>query len=313
MRPKITIIGAGFVGSTVAHIAAMKDLGDIVIVDINKAAASGKALDLQQSLAVAGIDLNIKGTGSYGETENSDIIVITAGLPRKPGMSRDDLLAANAAIVRGVCENIKTSSPNAIIIAVTNPLDAMVYLTWKITGFSPQKIIGMAGVLDSARMRAFIAKELGVSVKDVVASVMGGHGDTMVPLMRYANVNGVPLADLMAREKIDAILERTKNGGAEIVELLKTGSAYYAPAASAVQMIESILKDKKMVMPCSAYLTGQYGVNGLFVGVPAVLGRNGVEKIIEIDLDENEKKLFAGTVKSVKELVEKLGTMLGTC
>lgn len=306
MRKKITVIGAGFVGSTVAQIAANKELGDIVMIDINKGAAQGKALDILQRLAVSGLDLKVKGTDSYADTADSDIVIITAGLPRKPGMSRDELLAANAAIIKSVCENIKKYSPNAIVIVVTNPLDAMVYLAWKVTGFAPQKIIGMAGVLDSARMRCFIAEELGVSVEDVTALVMGSHGDSMIPLMRLASVGGVPLADLLPKEKIDAIVARTRNGGAEIVELLKVGSAYFAPAASAVVMVESIIKDKKRVLPCCAYLTGQYGVKDLFIGVPAVLGAKGVERVIEIKLNEEEKTAFLKTVEQTNKTTDRM-------
>lgn len=303
MRPKITVIGGGFVGSTTAHFLAMHELGDIVLLDIHEGVPQGKALDLSQAAPIEGFDVKILGTNSYEDTVSSDIVVITAGMARKPGMSRDELLAVNASIVKSASENIKKYSPNAIVIVVTNPLDAMVYTAWKATGFPAQRVIGMAGVLDSARMRHFIAEAVGVSVEDVTAFVMGGHGDTMVPLMRFAHVGGVPLTDLLPKEKIDAIVERTRNGGAEIVSLLKTGSAYYAPAASVVAMVESILKDKKRVLPCAAYLNGEYGVKGLFVGVPVVLGRNGVERILEVKLNEEEKKSFLRTVEHVKSLV----------
>lgn len=306
MRKKISIIGAGFVGATTAQLLADKMLGDIVLLDINEGIVKGKALDISQMLAVKGIDANVKGTSFYEDTADSSIVVITAGLPRKPGMSRDELLAANAGIVKPVSENIKKYSPKAIVIVVTNPLDAMAYLVWKTTGFPQQRIIGMAGVLDSGRMKAFIASELNVSVKDVQAFVMGGHGDTMIPLMRYASVSGVPLTDLMPKEKIDEIVSRTRNGGAEIVSLLQTGSAYYAPAASVVEMVESILLDRKRVFPCCVYLSGEYGVKDLFVGVPVVLGCGGAEKVIEVELDEDEKKLFDATVESVKDLVNLL-------
>ncbi|MEK7524638.1 MAG: malate dehydrogenase [Patescibacteria group bacterium] len=306
MRSKITVIGAGFVGATTAHFLAMHELGDIVLLDIAEGPPQGKALDLAQSAPVEGFDVNVKGTNSYDDTAGSDVVVITAGLPRKPGMSRDELVAVNSGIIKGVCEQVKKSSPNAIIIVVTNPLDAMVYVAWKVTGFPPQRIIGMAGVLDSARMRTFIAQELKVSVEDVNALVLGGHGDTMVPLMRLATVGGIPIAELLPKEKIDAIVERTQNGGAEIVNLLKTGSAYYAPAASVVAMVESILRDKKRVLPCAAYLTGQYGVDGLFIGVPAVLGRSGVERVLEISLNNEESAAFQKTVAHVKELVSTL-------
>lgn len=303
MRPKITVIGGGFVGSTTAHFLAMHELGDIVLLDINEGPPQGKALDLSEAAPVEGFDVKIRGTNLYEDTVSSDIVVITAGIPRKPGMSRDELLAVNAGIVKSAAENIKKYSPSAIVIVVTNPLDAMVYAAWKVTGFEPRRVIGMAGVLDSARMRHFIAEAVGVSVEDVTAFVMGGHGDTMVPLMRYASVGGVPVTDLLPKEKIDAIVERTKNGGAEIVSLLKTGSAYYAPAAAVAAMVESILRDKKRVLPCAAYLDGEYGVNGLFIGVPVVLGKNGVERIIEVKLNEEEKAAFEKTVQHVQELV----------
>lgn len=304
MRSKITVIGSGFVGSTLAHWLASHELGDIVLLDIMEGIPQGKALDLAQCGHVEGFDLKIKGTNKYEDTADSDIVVITAGIPRKPGMSRDDLIKTNAGIMKSVCENVKKYSPNAILIIVSNPLDAMVYVAWKVTGFAPQKIIGMAGVLDSARMRTFIAEELNISVEDVTAFVMGGHGDTMIPVTRYANVGGVPLADLMPKERIDAIVERTKNGGAEIVELLKTGSAYFAPAASAAAMVEAILRDKKRLMPCAAYLNGEYGVKDLFIGVPVILGKNGVERIIEVKLNGEEKALFSKTVEHVKSLVK---------
>ncbi len=304
MRSKITVIGGGFVGSTTAHFLAMHELGDIVLLDINEGIPQGKALDLSQAAPVEGFDVKIQGTNSYEDTSDSDIVVITAGMARKPGMSRDELLAVNTNIVKTACENIKKYSPNAIVIVVTNPLDAMVYTAWKATGFPPHRVIGMAGVLDSARMRHFIAEAVGVSVEDVTAFVMGGHGDTMVPVTRFANVGGVPLADLLPKEKIDALGERTRNGGAEIVGLLKTGSAYYAPAASVVAMVESILRDKKRVLPCAAYLNGEYGVKGLFIGVPAVLGRSGVERVLKVKLNEEEQKAFMKTVEHVTGLVK---------
>ena len=308
MRSKISVIGGGFVGSTVAHFLASHELGDIVLLDINEGAAQGKTLDLSQAGPVECFDLKIRGTSSYEATANSDIVVITAGRPRTPGMSRDELLAINAEIVKSASEQIKKYSPEAIVIVVTNPLDAMVYVAWKTTGFSPARIIGMAGVLDSARMRTFIAEAVGVSIEDVTAFVMGGHGDTMIPVTRFANVGGIPLGDLLPKEKIDLIVERTRNGGIEIVNLLKTGSAYYAPAASVAAMVEAILKDKKRLLPCAAYLNGEYGVNGLFIGVPVVLGAGGVERVIEVKLNEEEKAAFAKTVAHVKELVDGLGT-----
>lgn len=308
MRPKITVIGAGFVGSTTAHFLAMHELGDIVLLDINEGIPQGKALDLSEAAPVEGFNVKIQGTNSYEDTTDSDIVVITAGMSRKPGMSRDELLAINTGIVKTASENIKKYSPKAIVIVVTNPLDAMVYIAWKVTGFEPRRVIGMAGVLDSARMRHFIAEAVGVSVEDVSALVMGGHGDTMISVTRFAHVGGVPLADFLSKEKIDALVERTRNGGAEIVGLLKTGSAYYAPAASVVAMVESILCDKKRMMPCAAYLNGEYGVKGLFVGVPVVLGRNGVERVIEVKLNEEEKLAFEKTVQHVQELVKVIST-----
>lgn len=304
MRSKITVIGAGFVGATTAHFLAMHELGDIVLLDIMEGIPQGKALDLYESSPVEGFDAKIKGTNSYEDTTNSDVVVVTAGIARKPGMSRDELLATNTKIMKSVCENIKKYSPKAIVIVVSNPLDAMVYVAQKVTGFEPNRVMGMAGVLDSARMRSFIAEELNVSVEDVTAFVMGGHGDTMVPVTRFANVGGIPLHDLLPAEKIAKIVERTQNGGAEIVNLLKTGSAYYAPAASVVAMVESILKDKRRVMPVAAYLDGEYGVKGLYIGVPAVLGANGVEKVLEVKLNKEESAAFAKTAEHVKELVK---------
>ena len=306
MRSKISIIGAGFVGSTIAHLTALHELGDVVLLDIVEDTAKGKALDIFESSPVEGVDINIKGTSSYADIADSDIVVITAGIPRKPGMSRDDLIAINSGIVKGACENIKKFAPKSIVMVVTNPLDAMVYVAWKTTGFAPNKVLGMAGVLDSARMRSFIAMEANVSVEDVSAFVLGGHGDTMVPMTRYASVGGIPLADILSKEKIDAIVERTANGGAEIVNLLKTGSAYFAPASSVVAMAWAILKDKKRVMPVAAYLSGEYGVKGLFIGVPVVLGKDGVERIFELKLNESESAVFAKTIAHVKELVGSL-------
>lgn len=303
MRPKISVIGAGFVGSTTAHLLSLHELGNIVLIDINEGAAQGKALDIFESSPVEGFDAKVVGTSSYEQTAGSDIVVITAGIPRAPGMSRDELIATNTKIVSDVCGKIRVSSPNAILIVVTNPLDAMVYVAWKVSGFAPERVIGMAGVLDSARMRSFIASEVGVSVEDVSALVLGGHGDTMIPLTRYATVGGIPLSAFLSPEKIEAIVERTRNGGAEIVELLKTGSAYYAPASSVVAMVESIVKDKKRVMPAAAYLDGQYLVSGLFIGVPVVLGSCGIERVIEVELDSDEKRAFAKTAEHVKALV----------
>jgi len=305
-RPKITIIGGGFVGSTAAHFLAMHGLGDIVLLDRNEGMPQGKMLDLLQAGPIEGFDLKIIGTNSYEDTADSDIAVITAGVPRKPGMSRDELLAINADIVRSVGANIKKYSPNAIVIVVTNPLDAMVYVAWKETGFPANRIVGMAGILDSARMRTFIAQACGVDAKEVDAVVLGGHGDTMIPLMRLTTVKGAPISKFLPQEKIDEIVQRTRNGGAEIVNLLKTGSAYFAPAAAVCAMVASILKDQKRVFPCAAYLSGEYGVKGLFIGVPVELGKNGVEKIVEIELNDEEKSAFAKTAEHIKSLTSSL-------
>lgn len=310
MRSKITVVGSGFVGSTVAHYIALHELGDVVLIDIAEGIPQGKALDMCEATPVDGWDVRVTGTNSYEDTANSDIVVITAGLPRKPGMTRDELLAVNMGIVKNVSEQIKKFSPNAIVIVVTNPLDAMVYTAWKVTGFPQNRVVGMAGVLDTARMRWFIADELKVSVEDVQAMVLGGHGDTMVPVTRLATVGGIPLHDLLSQEKIDAIVTRTQNGGAEIVNLLKTGSAYYAPAASVVAMVESILKDKKRILPCAAYLDGEYGVKGVFIGVPTLLGRNGVEKVMEVKFNDAEKAVFQKTVEHVVALTEEVKAKL---
>ncbi len=305
-KNKITVVGAGFVGATAAHWAASKELGDVVIVDIIEGMPQGKGLDLRQAAPVEGFDSNVIGTNDYADTANSDIVIITAGVPRKPGMSRDDLLAINTKIVSSVVENIVKYSPNAILIIVSNPLDAMTYVAHKVSGFPANRVIGMAGVLDAARFRAFIAMELDVSVEDVNAFVLGGHGDTMVPLPRYSTVAGIPLPDLLPADKIEAMCKRTANGGAEIVNLLKTGSAFFAPSASAVEMAQSILKDKKRILPCCVYCDKEYGVGGYFVGVPAKLGVNGVEQIIEIKLTPEEKTAFDKSVVAVKELVKAL-------
>src|SRR5690606_12588198 len=302
-RKKISVIGAGFVGSTCAHWAAQKELGDIVLVDINEGAAKGKALDLFEASPVEGFDSNVTGTSDYKDTAGSDVVIITAGLPRKPGMSRDDLLATNAKIMKDVCRGIKEYSPNAIVIVVSNPLDAMAYVALKELGFPRERVIGMAGILDSARFRSFIAEECDVSVEDVHAFVLGGHGDTMVPMPRHCSVGGVPLQEMMSAERIEAIVDRTRKGGAEIVGLLKTGSAFYSPAASAVQMAEAILRDQQRILPCAAELDGEYGVKGLFVGVPCKLGGNGLEKVIEIKLNDTEKAGLENSVNAVKELV----------
>jgi malate dehydrogenase len=305
-RPKITIVGAGNVGASVAQYAVEKELGDVVLVDVVEGIPQGKALDLAQAGPIHLYDASIVGSNGYDETADSDVVVITAGLARKPGMSRDDLLFKNAEIVGSVVEQVSARSKNAILVLVTNPLDAMVQLAWKKSGFPSKRVVGMAGVLDSARFRTFIAQELDVSVENVTAFVLGGHGDTMVPLPRYSTVAGIPITDLLPREKIDALVTRTANGGAEIVAFLKTGSAYYAPAASAVEMVEAILKDKKKILPCSAYLDGQYRTKGLYVGVPVKLGRSGVEQIIEIKLTPDEQAAFDKSTAAVRELVNKL-------
>jgi malate dehydrogenase len=305
-RPKITVVGAGNVGASVAQYAVEKELGDVVLVDVIEGIPQGKALDLAQAGPIHGYDSRLVGANGYEETADSDIVVITAGLARKPGMTRDDLLFKNAEIVGSVVDHAVARSPHAILILVTNPLDAMVQLAWKRSGFPHQRVIGMAGVLDSARFRAFIAQELGVSVENVTAFVLGGHGDTMVPLPRYSTVAGIPVTELLPPDRIDALVKRTANGGAEIVALLKTGSAYYAPAAATVEMVEAILKDKKKILPCAAYLDGQYGVTGLYVGVPAKLGRGGVEQVIEITLTAAERAAFQQSAGAVKELVDKL-------
>jgi malate dehydrogenase len=305
-RPKITVVGAGNVGASVAQYAVEKELGDVVLVDVIEGVPQGKALDLAQAGPIHGYDSRLTGANTYDDTNDSDVVVITAGLARKPGMTRDDLLFKNAEIVGSVVEQIVSRSRNAILVLVTNPLDAMVQLAWKRSGFPKERVIGMAGVLDSARFRTFIARELNVSVENVTAFVLGGHGDTMVPLPRYSTVAGIPITELLSKEKVDALVQRTANGGAEIVGLLKTGSAYYAPAASAVEMVEAILKDKKKILPCAAYLDGQYGVKGLYVGVPVKLGRKGVEQIIEIKLQPDEQAAFDKSAAAVRELVDKL-------
>lgn len=303
-RSKVSVIGAGFVGSTCAHWIASKELADVVLIDINDGAAAGKALDLFEASPVEGFDARISGGADYRLTENSEVVVITAGMPRKPGMSRDDLLQVNSKIVGDCAKEVVKYSPNATIIVVSNPLDAMCTVVHDVTKHPTNKIIGMAGILDSARFRSFIAEELNVSVEDVQAFVYGGHGDTMVPLPRYVTVGGIPLAHYLPEDKIQKLVDRARNGGAEIVNLLKTGSAYYAPSSSAVAMVEAIVKDKKRILPCAVYLNGEYGVKGYFVGVLCKLGKDGMEKIIEIDLNAQEKELFAKSVDSVKGLVE---------
>lgn len=306
-RKKVTVVGAGNVGATTAHRLADKELCDVVLVDIVEGMPQGKALDLAESGPIEGYDCRLVGTNGYRETANSDIVVITSGIARKPGMSRDDLLNTNAGIVGSVTEEIAKSSPNAIIIVVSNPLDAMTQVAFKKSGFPKNRVIGMAGVLDSARMRTFLAEALNVSVENVTAFVLGGHGDTMVPLPRYSTCAGIPITELLPKEVVEQICKRTANGGAEIVSLLKTGSAYYAPSAAAVEMVEAILKDKKKILPCAAYLEGEYGINGLYVGVPVKLGSGGVEDIIQINLTAEERAALQKSAGAVQELVDILG------
>lgn len=308
-RAKIGLIGAGMIGGTLAHLAGLKELGDVALVDIAEGIPQGKGLDLAESSPVEGFDCNYMGSNDYDVIEGADVIIVTAGIPRKPGMSRDDLIGTNTKIINQVGANIKKHAPDAFVIVITNPLDVMVEVIQRATGFDQNKVVGMAGVLDSARFRYFLAEEFGVSVEDVSAFVLGGHGDSMVPLVRYSTVAGIPLPDLVemgwsTQDKIDAIVDRTRKGGGEIVALLKNGSAYYAPASSAIAMAESYLKDKKRVLPCAAKLSGQYGIDGLYIGVPVVIGKNGVEKIIEIKLNAEEQEMFDNSVQAVKDLTE---------
>ena len=305
-RNKVTVVGAGNVGATAAQRIAEAGLADVVLIDIVEGLPQGKALDLAEAAPVVGHDARITGTNDYADTAGSDIIVVTSGLARQPGMSRDDLLMKNAGIVRSVVSQAVAQSPDAILIIVTNPLDAMCHVAMAASGFPRERVLGMAGVLDSARFRTFIAEELGVSVEDTHAFVLGGHGDTMVPLARYSTVAGIPITELMSAERVTALEDRTRNGGAEVVALLKTGSAYYAPAASVFEMVESILLDRRRVLPCAVLLKGEYGTDGLFVGVPVVLGSRGMERVIEIKLTADEQAAFAKSAGSVRELVDKL-------
>jgi malate dehydrogenase len=304
-RAKISIVGAGNVGATTAHWCAAAELGDIVLLDIpqTEGMPKGKALDLMQASPIVGFDSKVIGTVSYDDTADSDVVIITAGVPRKPGMSRDDLLATNAGIVGSVAQQIGRTSPNAIVIVVSNPLDAMVQRVWKVTGFPHQRVLGQAGVLDTARFRTFLATELNVSVEDVKAMLMGGHGDTMVPLPSCSSVGGIPVTQLIGQDRLDEIVQRTRDGGAEIVGLLKTGSAYYAPAAATAQMVEAVVRDKKRLIPAAAFCDREYGVGGYYVGVPVVLGAGGVERVIELQLSDNERAAFANSVSAVKQLV----------
>jgi len=307
-RAKITIVGAGNVGATAAVWAASKELGDIILVDVPavEGLPQGKALDLYEASPVEGFDAKITGATSYEPTADSDLVIITAGVARKPGMSRDDLLNINTGIVKTVSQTVARFSPNAILIVVSNPLDAMVYVAWKSSGFPTRRVLGQAGVLDTARYRSFLAAEIGCSVEDVQALLLGGHGDDMVPLPRYTFAGGIPITQLVSPERLTEIIRRTRNGGAEIVSLLKTGSAYYAPASATIQMAESIIRDKKRILPCAAYCEAEYGVGGYFVGVPCILGKEGVERVIEVELDPEERKAFQSSVEHVKQLVKSL-------
>ncbi len=309
MRNKISIIGAGFVGSTTAHWLAAKELGDIVLVDIVEGIPQGKALDLCQSGPIEGFDAKIIGTNDYADTANSDIIVVTSGAPRKPGMSREDLIKVNADITRDCVGKAAPLSPNAIIIMVNNPLDAMTYVARQTSGFPKNRVFGQAGVLDSARYRTFIAMEVGVSVEDIQAMLMGGHGDEMVPLPRFSTIGGIPVTEFIPKDRLDAIVDRTRKGGGEIVNLLKTGSAYYAPSAATAQMVEAVLHDKKRVIPCAAYLEGEYGLNDIYFGVPVVVGAGGIERIIELPLNDEEKALLQKSAGAVRNTIETLKTL----
>jgi malate dehydrogenase len=311
-RPKITIVGAGNVGATCAHWCAAAELGDIVLLDIPQTEnmPRGKALDLAQSGPIMGFDAAITGTNSYDDTANSSVVVITAGIPRKPGMSRDDLLATNAKIVRAVTEEVKRTSPKSVIIVVSNPLDAMVQLCQRVSGFPAERVMGQAGVLDTARYRTFLAMELGVSVEDVSAMLMGGHGDTMVPMPSCTSVGGIPVTRLLSESRLNEIVQRARDGGAEIVSLLKTGSAYYAPAAATAQMVEAIVRDKKRLIPCAAFCDKEYGVGGYYVGVPVILGARGVERVVEIQLTDQERADFTKSVDAVKKLVATMDELL---
>jgi len=313
-RAKVSIIGAGNVGATTALWCAAAELGDIVLLDLpqTEGMPKGKALDLAQAGPIVGFDGQLQGTNSYDDTADSDVVVITAGVARKPGMSRDDLLAVNAQIVGSVAEQVRRTSPDAVVIVVSNPLDAMTYRVWEVTGFPPHRVVGQAGVFDAARFRTFLAMELGVSVEDVSAMLLGGHGDTMVPLVSCTSVSGIPIRQLLPADRLEKIIQRTRDGGAEIVGLLKTGSAYYAPAAAAAQMVEAIVRDKKRVLPCAAYCDKEYGVGGLFVGVPVVLGAKGVERIVQLELTTAEQEAFRRSVEAVRNLVETMGRLIGS-
>ncbi len=313
-RKKIALIGAGQIGGTLAHLIGLKELGDVVLFDIAEGTPQGKALDLSETAPVAGFDANISGANDYSAISGADVVIVTAGVPRKPGMSRDDLLGINLKVIEAVGDGIRRYAPDAFVICITNPLDAMVWALQKVSGLPASKVVGMAGVLDSARFRYFLAEEFKISVEDVTAFVLGGHGDDMVPLLRYSTVAGIPLTDLVkmgwtTQAKLDSIVERTRKGGGEIINLLKTGSAFYAPAASAIMMAESYLKDKRRVIPCAAELNGEYGVDKLYVGVPVVIGGKGVERVVEVQLDQTEREMFDKSVSSVRTLVEACKTI----
>ena len=310
MRKKVTVVGGGNVGATAAQRIAERDYADVVLVDVVEGMPQGKALDLAQSGPVLGYDSAVTGANSYETTANSDVVVITAGIARRPGMTRDDLLRTNMGIMSSVVSEVVAHSPDAILLIVSNPLDAMVYHAHKLSGFPKERVVGMAGVLDTARMRTFIAQELNVSVEDVQAYVLGGHGDTMVPLVRYTTVGGIPLEKWLPQDRVEAIVQRTRDGGGEIVSLLKTGSAFYAPSAAVLQMVDSILLDKRRILPAAAYLDGEYGVSGVFIGVPVILGENGVEKVIELELTEEEQTGFQKSVEAVNELVEAMANLV---
>ncbi|GEO81503.1 malate dehydrogenase [Pararhodospirillum oryzae] len=307
-RKKIALVGSGNIGGTLAHLIGLKELGDVVLFDIAEGTPQGKALDMAEATPIEGVDIAYAGSNDYSAIKDADVVIVTAGVPRKPGMSRDDLIGINAKVMAAVGAGIKANCPDAFVICITNPLDAMVWVLREVSGLPHAKVVGMAGVLDSARFRYFLAEEFNVSTEDVTAFVLGGHGDTMVPLTRYSTVAGIPLPDLVrmgwtTQEKLDQIVDRTRNGGAEIVGLLKTGSAFYAPAAAAVMMAEAYLKDKKRVLPCAAWVDGQYGLDGIYVGVPVILGAGGVEKVVEIELNDDEKAMFKKSVESVEGLI----------
>ncbi|MGH7823227.1 MAG: malate dehydrogenase [Candidatus Binatia bacterium] len=310
-RRKIALIGAGMIGGTLAHLAALKRLGDVVLFDVIEGLPQGKALDLMEAGPIEGYDVRITGTNRYEDIAGADVAIVTAGVARKPGMSRDDLLGINSKIITDVANNLKTRAPNALVVVITNPLDAMVTLTKRVTGFPKARVVGQAGVLDSSRYRCFVAMELGVSVESVTALVLGGHGDDMVPVRSYCQVGGVPVEKLISAERLEAIEQRTRNAGGEVVALLKTGSAFYSPASAAIQMAEAYLFDKKQILPCAALLEGEYGVSGVYAGVPVQIGAGGVEKVVEIDLSPTERKEFAASVEHVKELVAAMDQVLG--